>query len=274
VQILNLLLFCYIHLKTLSVIKIGGNVIDDPVKLAQFLPIFAALPSPKILIHGGGKVASQLSEKMGIEVKMHQGRRITDRPTLDIAVMVYAGLVNKGIVAQLQAVNCSAAGLCGADMNLIRARKRPVKDIDYGYVGDVEAVNTQALAQLLESGLVPILAPITHDGQGTLLNTNADTIASVIAVAMAKMYRTELVFCFEKKGVLLDANDENSLISQLNPTEYARLKAEGAIYGGMIPKLDNAFAAIAQGVSRVVIAEAVNLSGLKAEKLVGTVISA
>lgn len=257
-------------MKKLYIIKIGGNVIDNPLKLNQFLQNFAALEGKKILIHGGGRVATQLADKLGLEVKMHNGRRITDRAMLDTVLMVYGGLINKNIVSKLQSMNCNTIGLTGADMNVIRAVKRPVKDIDYGFVGDVTAVNEKALSNLLENGYMPILAPLTHDGQGNMLNTNADTIASETAVAMSKSYETHLLYCFEKKGVLTNVNDENSVIPLLNEANYASYLAQNVIFAGMIPKLDNAFAALKKGVSQVVILEADNLQNIENENFVGT----
>lgn len=257
-------------MKKLYIIKIGGNVIDNPLKLNQFLQNFAALEGKKILIHGGGRVATQLADKLGLEVKMHNGRRITDRAMLDTVLMVYGGLINKNIVSKLQSMNCNTIGLTGADMNVIRAVKRPVKDIDYGFVGDVTAVNEKALSNLLENGYMPILAPLTHDGQGNMLNTNADTIASETAVAMSKSYETHLLYCFEKKGVLTNVNDENSVIPLLNEANYASYLTQNVIFAGMIPKLDNAFAALKKGVSQVVILEADNLQNIENENFVGT----
>jgi len=253
----------------LYVIKIGGNVIDNSEKLYEFLKDFAALEGKKILVHGGGKIATELSHTLGIEPKMIEGRRITDIDTLRVVTMVYAGLINKNITAQLQRVNCNAMGLTGADADLIRAVKRPVKEIDYGYVGDLyeTSIGAQKLSALLEERLVPVFSAITHDGQGQLLNTNADTIASALAIALSSFYKTSLVYCFEKKGVLRDIADETSLIPAINSTEFETLKADGIIAGGMLPKLQNAFAAINNGVNEVYIGKADELEKLKTQSL-------
>jgi acetylglutamate kinase len=240
-------------MQNLTIIKIGGNVIDDEAVLAKFLKKFAQIPEPKILIHGGGKIATRIAEKLGIETQMVEGRRITDKPMLEVAMMVYAGLVNKNITAQLQANACNALGLTGADLDLIRADKRPVEKINYGLVGDVKTVNQSQLDYLLKGKITPIFCALSHNGQGQILNTNADTIASAVAMAMSDLYAVNLVFCFEKKGVLLDVEDENSVINQLNAADYQVLKEKGAIHSGMIPKLDNAFAAIRAGVKKVII---------------------
>ena len=245
-------------MKKLSVIKIGGNVIDNSEKLHQFLLDFTALPGDKILIHGGGKIATELGVSLGIEAKMVEGRRITDIETLRIVTMVYAGLINKNMIAQLQAKGCNAIGLTGADGNVIKAVKRPVKDIDYGFVGDLNAssVSTATLSSLLNAGLVPVLCAITHDGDTQLLNTNADTIASAVAVAMSSSYETALVYCFEKRGVMWNIDDDNSLVREIRMEQFDTLKNEGVVSGGMIPKLHNAFEAIESGVSAVYIGKA------------------
>jgi acetylglutamate kinase len=245
----------------LTVLKIGGNVLDNAETLASTLAAFAAWHSPKILVHGGGKIASQLMRQIGLEPKMADGRRITDRPTLDVVTMVYAGLINKNLVATLQSLACNAIGLTGADANLIPAVKRPVKTIDYGFVGDLTAenINTETVSSLLNAKLTPVLAPITHDGQGTLLNTNADTIASNVSIALAKNYHVKLVFCFEKKGVLSRPDDDNSVIPLLDETLYEKYKSEGVITAGMLPKLDNAFAALRSGIAEVHICSPANL---------------
>ena len=237
----------------LIILKIGGNVIDNPPVLEAVLRDFATWQAHKILVHGGGKIASKLMERLGIAPKMVEGRRITDRETLDIVTMVYAGLINKNMVATLQTHACNAIGLTGADANLIPAAKRPVKDIDYGYVGDLnfDCISADMLVNLLKSGLVPVLAPITHDGAGSLLNTNADTIASSVAIALAKFFRVQLTFCFEKQGVLRDPNDEQSVIDFLDKDMFQQYKNEGIITAGMIPKLDNAFVALQNGVEEV-----------------------
>jgi acetylglutamate kinase len=240
-------------METLIILKIGGNVIDNPSVMETVLCDFASWQSRKIMVHGGGKIAGRMMEKLGITPKMVEGRRITDRETLDIVTMVYAGLLNKNIVAMLQSHSCNAIGLTGADANLLRAVKRPVKEIDYGYAGDLspDSASVAMLENLLTAGLVPVLAPITHDGAGMLLNTNADTIASNVAVAMAKIFNVRLVFCFEKKGVLRNPEDDDSVIRFLNEELYRQYKNEGIITAGMIPKLDSAFDALRSGVSEV-----------------------
>ena len=256
-------------MESLIILKTGGNVIDHPSALDAVLRDFAAWQTPGILVHGGGKIADRLMEKLGIVPEMVEGRRITDRETLDIVTMVYAGLINKNIVATLQSHSCNAIGLTGADANVIPARKRPVKEIDYGFAGDVDpaCISGDMLGNLVKAGLVPVLAPLTHDGAGMLLNTNADTIASAVAVAMAKTYRVQLIFCFGKNGVLRDPADDNSVISFLDEALYRQYRDEGAITAGMIPKLDNAFAALHSGVDEVRICSP---DGLKAGHLGGT----
>ncbi|RPD45358.1 acetylglutamate kinase [Hymenobacter sediminis] len=253
----------------LKIFKIGGGIIDDEAQLGHFLTELARIPGQKILVHGGGKGASQMLQDLGIEPQMVQGRRITDAPTLNIVTMFYAGKTNKQVVALLQAAGVNALGLSGADGNAIRAVKRPVKEIDYGFVGDLpeDSINTTLLSQLLQAGITPVFCAITHDGHGQLLNTNADTIASTLARALAAHYEVELHFCFEKDGVLSDINDEQSVIPQIVPAQYQLLKAEGVIAAGMVPKLDNAFAALEAGVERVVIENA-----LKINELVKTVL--
>lgn len=247
-------------LPMLTIVKIGGNVIDNTEACAAFLRTFAGLPSPKILVHGGGKIATQLAAKLQIETQMVEGRRITDRPMLDVVTMVYGGLVNKNLVAQLQALGCNAIGLTGADGGIIRSVKRPVKTVDYGFVGDIEAVNAEQLSALLGAGLVPLIAPLTYSQEGLLLNTNADTMASATAVALATREPVQLVYCFEKKGVLTDPDDDASVIAHLTPTDFAHYKASGAINKGMIPKLENAFKALEQGVASVTICHADDLA--------------
>ena len=248
----------------LIVIKIGGNIVDDEAKLSSFLQSFAAIEGRKILIHGGGKVATKIGESLGIESKYVDGRRITDAATIDLVTMVYAGLINKKVIAQLQALSCNAIGVTGADGNLIPANKRPVKEIDYGFVGDVKSdkINAKSWSSLLDHGFIPVVAPITHDGNGQLLNTNADTIAQEVAKAMSSLYEVSLIYSFEKAGVLLDANDDATVISNIDPSSYEQLKAEGKIFAGMIPKLDNAFAALNSGVKKVVIGKAEQLKDL------------
>lgn len=245
----------------LHVIKIGGHVIDDEEQLQVFLEKFAALQGKKILVHGGGKIATRLASDLGVEVKMLEGRRVTDHKMLDVVTMVYAGLTNKKIVALLQKYDCDALGLSGADGNIIKAVKRPVKKVDYGYVGDIlfDSVNTLNLKKFLEAGFTPVFSAITHNGQGQLLNTNADTIASALAVSLSKIYETRLIYCFEKNGVLNDVDNDNSVIKNLNREGFDRLKDAGVIYEGMIPKLENAFEAIGKGVKNVYIGNALNL---------------
>lgn len=243
-------------MKKLYIIKIGGNVIDDSNALEKFLFDFSKIEDSKILVHGGGKIASELAKRLGLSQALVNGRRITDAETLKVATMVYAGMVNKEIVASLQANGVNALGLSGADGNVITSIKRKVIDIDYGFVGDVNSsgVNSEFIKSLLAVYVTPIFSAITHDGKGQLLNTNADTIASVLAIALSKEYDVQLNYCFEKKGVLKDVNDENSVISSITKTKYKQLLTEGAISKGMIPKLDNAFDAIQNGVKSVVIA--------------------
>jgi acetylglutamate kinase len=247
----------------LTVVKIGGNVIDDKGKLATFLKAFAALEGNKILVHGGGKVATDIGRKLEIEPNYVNGRRITDAATLELVTMVYGGLINKNIVASLQATGCNAIGLTGADGAVIPAEKRPIKDIDYGFVGDVrsEYVNSELISALLAAGAVPVFAPLTY-ADGSLLNTNADTIAQEVAKAMAKHMSVSLVYCFEKKGVLADAADDNSAINEITKQDLEELKEKGIVSGGMIPKLENAFEAIAHGVSKVMIGHADELAEL------------
>lgn len=254
----------------LFVIKIGGNVIDDEKQLSSFLDDFSKIKENKILIHGGGKIATELGKQLGIEPKMINGRRITDEATLRVVQMVYGGLINKNIVAQLQSRNCNPIGLTGADANIILAKKRPVKDVDYGFVGDVEKVNAEKLFAILNSGFSPVIAPLTHDGKGQILNTNADTMASAISVAMTKLYEVNLIYCFEKSGVLKNVNDENSVIAKMNSVDYEKYKSEGIISKGMIPKLDNAFDAIKQGVKSVVICHAKDVQKIISGKNSGT----
>lgn len=243
-------------MEKIRVVKIGGNIVDNPEKLDRFLRDFASLTGGKILIHGGGKVATAISKGLGIEANMINGRRVTDEKTLDIVTMVYAGLINKKIVASLQAVGCNALGLCGVDGGLITSVRRSAVPVDYGFVGDPVAINVQTAASLIDSSLIPVVAPITGDGQGVLLNTNADTVAQSIAVGLAGRYSVELVYCFEKRGVLDDVNDDESVISHIDPSVFAQLKAQGKVADGMLPKLENAFKAVSAGVSSVVICSA------------------
>jgi acetylglutamate kinase len=239
-----------------NIVKIGGNVIDNPHAIEEFLTRFSALNGHKILIHGGGKIATKIAEELGVKTVMVEGRRITDEPMRDVVTMVYGGLVNKQIVARLQSKGCNAIGLTGADGNSILAEKRKVGAVDYGFVGDVINVNSDFIKTLLEAGVTPVFAPLTYDKEGNILNTNADTQASSVAVAVSGDYQVNLIYCFEKKGVLRDANDDSSVIDKLNPELYEKYKNEGVIYEGMIPKLDNAFSAVRKGVSQVIICHA------------------
>ncbi|NNK82287.1 MAG: acetylglutamate kinase [Flavobacteriaceae bacterium] len=237
--------------KTLKIIKIGGNIIDNKKTLSDFLIKFSKLDDPKLLVHGGGKLATKLANQMGVEVKMTSGRRITDTDTLDITTMVYAGKINKNIVAQLQANNCNAVGFSGADGNTIVSVKRPVKDVDFGFVGDVIKVNTQVLQLLVNNNISPVFCALTHDKNGQLFNTNADTIASELAIGFAKDYEVELYYCFDKNGVLQDVVDDDSVILNINTTTYKELIEQGTIADGMLPKLNNCFHALENNVSKV-----------------------
>jgi acetylglutamate kinase len=238
------------------VVKIGGNIIDDELALSRFLKDFSSINDSKILIHGGGKIATQISKEMGLVPKMVEGRRITDADTLKIVTMVYAGLINKNIVAQLQKFNCNAIGLSGADANVMQANKRVHPTIDFGYIGHIQQVNTFSLNVLLNNGMTPIIAPITYDGDGGLLNTNADDIASKIAIAMSKESDITFVYCFEKKGLLLDVEDENSYLPKVNSNEIQKLKDDGIITDGMIPKVDNIKQTLVHGVKKVILCHA------------------
>jgi len=260
-------------METLAVIKIGGNIIDDEAKLAAFLDVFATVRGKKILVHGGGKLATKMADGLGIRQQLVDGRRITDAETLKIVTMVYAGFINKNIVAQLQARGCNAMGLTGADGNALLAHKRIHPSIDYGYVGDVDAVNTAFLTRLLEGENTLVFAPITHDGKGQLLNTNADTIAQEIARGLSSSFATSLVYSFEKSGVLLNAEDESSVIGRINPADYQELKQRQVIFAGMIPKLDNAFTALRSGVAKVIIGRAEELSQLLAGQSGTTIVN-
>lgn len=245
----------------LTVVKVGGKIVEEEATLHKLLDDFAAIEGRKVLVHGGGRSATKLAERLGIESRMVNGRRITDAETLKVVTMVYGGLVNKNIVAGLQARGVNALGLTGADMDIIRSVKRPVKDIDYGFVGDVKQVNAGLLGDLIAKEVVPVMAPLTHDGEGRMLNTNADTIAGETAKALAALFDVTLVYCFEKKGVLRDENDDDSVISTINPAEFRQLVADGIIQGGMIPKLENSFEALEAGVSEVVITLASAING-------------
>lgn len=242
-------------MEKLLVAKIGGNIVDNEEALSSFLKDFAAIDQPKILIHGGGKIATRVAEKLGVKTQMVNGRRITSKENLDVVVQLYAGLINKNIVAQLQKSQlCNAIGFTGADANLITAVKRPVKDIDYGYVGDVVAVNEDRIHQFVANGLTPVFCAITHDEKGQLFNTNADTIASKIAVAMSNYYEVSLYYCFELKGVLTDINNKDSVIEDINSEKYEELKQQGVIADGMLPKMENCFDALHKNVAEVHIA--------------------
>jgi acetylglutamate kinase len=237
----------------LNILKIGGNVLDSEKDKLEFLQKFSALKGPKILIHGGGKIASEIGLKMGIIPQMHEGRRITDSDTLHLVVQVYGGLINKGLVAQLQSMGCDAIGLTGADGNLLPATKRPVRDVDFGWVGDVQVdkIATGLLKSLLDQHLTPVIAPLSHDGQGNLLNTNADAIASSLAIAMAKEMEVSLSYVFEQPGVMGSINNPETIIAHINKTKAEALKNQGIISGGMIPKIDTALACIEAGVKMV-----------------------
>ena len=249
----------------ITVIKVGGAVVEDEKQLSGLIESFARIEGPKVLVHGGGRRATKVAAQLGIETQMAGGRRITDAAMLDVVTMVYGGLVNKHLVAMLQAQGVNAAGLTGADMDIIRSHRRPLKRmtidgeermIDFGFVGDVDHADGQRLTMLLENGIIPVVAPLTHDGKDNLLNTNADTIAGEAAKALAKHFDVTLVFCFEKKGVLRDENDDDSVIENIGKADFEKYVADGTIQGGMIPKLENAFAAIDAGVKQVVITKA------------------
>lgn len=246
----------------LTIIKVGGKIVEEPDTLAALLCDFAAIDGFKLLVHGGGRSATKLAAKLGIETRMIGGRRVTDCDMLDVVTMVYGGLVNKKIVAGLQAAGVNSLGLTGADMNVIASHKRCGGDVDYGWVGDVDRVDGEALAALIRAGIVPVIAPLTHDGNGNMLNTNADTIAAETAKGLAGRFDVSLVFCFEKAGVLRDENDDNSVVARITPDVYESLKAAGVVAGGMIPKLDNAFDALSAGVKSVIITKSEALNDL------------
>ena len=253
----------------LTIVKVGGAVVEDETQLAQLLKDFSAIPGRKVLIHGGGRRATQVAASLGIESKMVGGRRITDAEMLSVVTMVYGGLVNKNLVARLQANGVNALGLTGADIDVIRSHKRPLKDgIDFGFVGDVDRADGQMLSRLIEAGITPVMAPLTHDGQGHILNTNADTIASETAKALAPFYDVTLIYSFEKKGVLSNPDDDDSVIPTINRADFERYKADGTISGGMLPKIENALNAIDAGVGRVIITLATAIDGHS-----GTIIS-
>lgn len=246
----------------LTIVKVGGAVVEDELQLSQLLKDFSAIEGRKVLVHGGGRKATKMAERLGIKTQMVNGRRITDAAMLEVVTMVYGGLVNKNLVAQLQANGVNAIGLTGADADAIRSHKRPLKDgIDYGFVGDVDYGNGKMLRQLIEAGITPVMAPLTHDGKGHILNTNADTIASETAKALADMYDVTLIFSFEKKGVLSNPDDDDSVIPVITKEDFERYKADGTISGGMLPKIENALRAVEAGVSRVIITLATAIDG-------------
>lgn len=256
-------------MKNLTVIKVGGAIVEDEVRLDDLLDRFAKIEGPKVLVHGGGRRATKVAAALGIETKMIEGRRVTDADMLEVVTMVYGGLVNKNIVARLQARGVNALGLTGADMNVMLSHKRPLKNgIDYGFVGDVDRTDGQALASLLEQRVIPVMAPLTHDGQGHLLNTNADTIAAETAKALAPFFDVTLIYCFEKAGVLADPDDEHSVIATITRRDFEKYCADGTISGGMKPKIENALVAVEAGVKRVIITKAEALGSAA-----GTVIS-
>ncbi len=246
----------------INIVKIGGNIIDNEVALYKFLFDFAFIAGPKILVHGGGKIATDIAQSLGISQQMIDGRRVTNADTLDVITMVYGGLINKNVVAALQSFGCQAIGVCGVDGNLISAAKRVVKDIDFGYVGDDLVVNTDIISALLDQGLTLVVAPITHDRKGQLLNTNADTIAESLASALYKKEEVQLIYCFDKMGVLEDVNDEKSVIAMLNSNQISAMKDKGKIHTGMIPKIDNALKTVKTGVQHVMIGHASHISSL------------
>lgn len=245
----------------ITIIKVGGKIVEERGTLLQLLDRFAAIEGNKVLIHGGGRSATKIAEKLGIESRMIDGRRVTDEETLKVVTMVYGGLVNKNIVAGLQARGVNALGLTGADCNIVHAHKRPVKEIDWGFVGDVDEADGKMLAALIGQGIVPVVAPLTHDGQGNMLNINADTMAAETAKALAPYFDVTLTYCFEHPGVMRDPEDATSLIPEIRTDGYLRLKEEGVVSGGMIPKIDNAFNALAGGVAKVIITRADAIDG-------------
>lgn len=258
--------------ETLNVIKVGGGVVEEEQSLSSLLSQFAKLQGYKVLVHGGGRSATRVAAELGIESQMVQGRRVTDEKMLRVVTMVYGGLVNKTVVAGLQALGVNAVGLTGADMDIIRSHKRPLKKVtmedgtdrmvDFGYVGDVDSANGDTLSQLIKMGVIPVVAPLTHDGNGQILNTNADTMASTVACALSSHFDVTLTFCFEKNGVLMNAEDDDSVIADINKNTFADLTAKGVIAGGMIPKLENAFHAIDKGVGKVVITSYKDIEGV------------
>ena len=250
------------NMEKVTIVKVGGAIVEDSEQLAQLLKDFAAIPGKKVLVHGGGRRATKVAAALGIESKMVNGRRITDADMLEVVTMVYGGLVNKNLVAKLQANGVNALGLTGADMDVIHSHKRPLKDgIDFGFVGDVERANGKMLQTLINEGITPVMAPLTHDGKGNILNTNADTIASETAKALAPYYDVTLIYSFEKKGVLSNPEDDDSVIPVITHADFERYKADGTVAGGMIPKLENALAAIDAGVKEVIITLATAIDG-------------
>lgn len=254
-------------MEKLTIVKVGGGILENQPQLNALVRNFAQIKGKKILVHGGGKTATQVAERLGVETQMIDGRRLTSTEMLEVVLMVYGGLVNKKVVAQLQAQNCQAIGITGADANTILAEKRPVGEIDYGWVGDVKSINIPVFENLLNQGLVPVIAPLTHDGQGNLYNTNADTMASVIAGALGKTYQVSLWYCFEKPGVLKNAHDDSSVIEKLYYSLFQTYQQSGIITDGMIPKLDNGFYALKQGAHEVIIGAA---EALAQERFTGT----
>lgn len=247
---------------SLTVVKVGGAVVEDDAQLSQLLHDFGNIEGRKILVHGGGRRATQVAARLGIESKMVDGRRITDSDMLEVVTMVYGGLVNKGIVARLQAAGVNALGLTGADMNIIRSHKRPLKNgVDFGFVGDVDNADGEALSRLIETGVTPVVAPLTHDGRGNMLNTNADTMAAETAKALAAIYDVTLIYCFEKPGVMADPDDDTTMIPVITRESFAQLRADGTVSGGMLPKIENALQAVDAGVSRVIITKATAIDG-------------
>ena len=254
----------------LTIVKVGGKIVESPDSLSALLQNFSDLNGLKMLVHGGGRTATDIASNLGIETHMVNGRRITDEAMLRVVSMVYGGLVNKNVVAQLQSCGVNALGLTGADMNVIRSHRRPVKDgIDYGFVGDVDHVNAEQLALLLQAGITPVMAPLTHDGQGHLLNTNADTIAAEVAKALTQAFDVTLVYCFEHAGVLAFPDDEESVIPSITPSNFEQLKADGTVSGGMLPKLENCLAAVKAGVNSVIITRADQLGSDKGTLITG-----
>ena len=257
----------------LIVVKIGGNVIDNEKSLEKFLSDFSQIDKKKILVHGGGKIATEIALKLGIEAVMVEGRRVTDKPMLDIVTMVYGGLINKNIVAKLQSLGNNAIGLSGADGNSVLCEKRPVKNIDYGFVGDVKNVNNSFFTNLINENIVPVMSPLSHDGKGNMLNINADTVATTISKSMATSYSVTLLYCFELNGVLSNFEDKNSVIQNMNFEYYEELKSMGTISKGMIPKMDNSFDAIQNGVTKVVICHSDNMLTASKGMVTGTLLT-